>query len=121
LLKGNSFRGKVLLACGAYDRVFAGLKTGDKQSHKTTFEILDNLKTDAMPIKFAIWLKDEKAEAITELCNRIKCPKKYEQLAKLVNKTYQFATNFDIQSSDAVFNRHCQSGLSAGQGSRFAK
>jgi phosphoserine aminotransferase len=43
------------------------------------------------------WLKDEKAEAITELCNRIKCPKKYEQLAKLVNKTYQFATNFDIQ------------------------
>jgi tRNA nucleotidyltransferase (CCA-adding enzyme) len=49
-----------LLACGAYDRVFAGLKTGDKQSHKTTFEILDNLKTDAMPIKFAIWLKDEK-------------------------------------------------------------
>jgi hypothetical protein len=22
-----------------------------------------------MPIKFAIWLKDEKAEAITELCN----------------------------------------------------
>ncbi|CAC9448107.1 CCA tRNA nucleotidyltransferase (EC 2.7.7.72) [uncultured Gammaproteobacteria bacterium] len=95
---------KVLLACGAYDRVFAGLKTGDKQSHKTTFEILDNLKTDAMPIKFAIWLKDEKAEAITELCNRIKCPKKYEQLAKLVNKTYQFATNFDTQSSDAVFN-----------------
>jgi hypothetical protein len=62
--------------------------------------------------------KDEKAEAITELCNRIKCPKKYEQLAKLVNKTYQFATNFDTQSSDA---KHCQSGFSTGQGSSFAK
>jgi hypothetical protein len=47
-----------LLACGAYDRVFAGLKTGDKQSHKTTFEILDNLKTDAMPIKFFIQPRD---------------------------------------------------------------
>lgn len=95
---------KVLLACGAYDRVFAALKSRDKQSHENPFEILDNLATDAMHIKFAIWLKDEKTEAITELCNNIKCPKKYEQLAKLVHKTYQFATSFDNQSSNEVFN-----------------
>ena len=94
----------VLLACDAYDRVFSALKSRDKQSHENPFESLDNLETDVMHIKFAVWLKDEKAEAITELCNSIKCPKKYEQLAKLVNKTYQFATKFDEQSSSKVFD-----------------
>lgn len=99
---------KVLLACGAYDRVFTALKSRDKKNYENPFEILDNLETDATHIKFAVWLKDEKEEMIAKLCNNIKCPKKYRQLAKLVNTTHQFAVGFETRSSDEVFNFFAQ-------------
>lgn len=95
---------KVLLVCGAYDRVFNALKPQTKKPHENPFAILDNLNTDVTYIKFALWLKDEDSQAISALCKGIKCPKKYQQLAKLLSKTYQFATSFNTQSSDEVFN-----------------
>lgn len=95
---------KVLLACGAYEKVFSSLKNHVNKTHQNPFEVLDNLDTDSPQIKFSIWLKDEKQTAIVELCERIKCPKKYQQLAKLVSGYYRFAENFNTQSNDEVFN-----------------
>lgn len=95
---------KVLLACGAYEKVFPSLKIHTNQSHKNPFEALDNLDTDSPQIRFSIWLKDEKQVAIAELCERIKCPKKYQELAKLVSEHYQFAKIFNTQSSHKIFD-----------------
>ncbi|CAB5503437.1 tRNA nucleotidyltransferase [Bathymodiolus thermophilus thioautotrophic gill symbiont] len=95
---------KVLSACGAYEKVFSPLKSCPPQNHQNAFEFLDNLPTSEPAIKFSIWLKDEDPKALDALCKHIKCPKKYEQLAKLVNTTYQFAAKFKTQSSDEVFN-----------------
>ncbi|CAC9436890.1 tRNA nucleotidyltransferase [Bathymodiolus heckerae thiotrophic gill symbiont] len=95
---------KVLSACGAYERVFSSLKTQEHHSHQNLFLILDKLGATDPHIKFSVWLKDEKPSAISALCDNIKCPKKYQQLATLVNMTYQFATKFDTQSSDEVFD-----------------
>ncbi len=92
---------KVLLACGAYARVFPALKIPDNLPHQNPFLILDNLNTKPQ-IKFAIWLKDEKQTAITALCKRIKCPKKYQELSKLVNQYHHFANKFDTQSSNEI-------------------
>ncbi|SFV88651.1 tRNA nucleotidyltransferase [hydrothermal vent metagenome] len=92
---------KVLLACGAYARVFPTLKVPDNSPHQNPFLILDNLNIEPQ-IKFAIWLKDEKQTAITALCQRIKCPKKYQELAKLVNQYHSFANQFATQPSDEI-------------------
>ncbi|SFV85152.1 tRNA nucleotidyltransferase [hydrothermal vent metagenome] len=95
---------KVLLACGAYKKVFSLLEAPTNQSHQNPFEFLDNLVTTEPQIKFAIWLKDEKSTAITELCKRIKCPKKYQEMSKLVNQYHHFANHFETQSSDDIFD-----------------
>lgn len=95
---------KVLLACGAYEKVFAPLETHTSQNHQNRFEYLDNLSVNEPYIKFSVWLKDEESEAIDMLCKRIKCPKKYQQLAKLTSQYYQFAMQFANQSNDAVFD-----------------
>ncbi len=95
---------KVLSACGAYEKIFIPLKSCHKQNHQNAFEFLDDLPTNEPAIKFSIWLKDENPAAIDALCQHIKCPKKYEQLAKLVNATYQFVAKFESQSSNEVFN-----------------
>lgn len=95
---------KVLLACGAYEKVFPSLKTHTNQSHQNPFTALDNLDTDSPQVKFAIWLKDENQVAIAQLCERIKCPKKYQELAKLVNEYYQFAEKFSTGSANQIFD-----------------
>ncbi|MDC9715241.1 MAG: polynucleotide adenylyltransferase [Gammaproteobacteria bacterium] len=95
---------KVLLACGAYERVFSSLKPQGHHSHQNSFEMLDKLDAVEPHIKFSVWLKDEKLSAISALCDNIKCPKKYQQLATLVNMTYQFVESFDTKSSDEVFD-----------------
>ncbi|WXT99476.1 MAG: Multifunctional CCA protein [Catillopecten margaritatus gill symbiont] len=95
---------KVLSACGAYQKVFSPLHPPSTQSHQNPFEHLDNLVTSEPAIKFSLWLKDEKPTAITELCKRIKCPKKHQQLAKLTNQYHQFATQFSQQSNDTILD-----------------
>lgn len=95
---------KVLLACGAYQKVFASLRPQTCETHQNPFEYLDNLNTDKPHIKFSLWLKDESPDAVAKLCKTIACPKQYEQLAKLTNQTYQFAMQFSEQSSDDIFD-----------------
>jgi tRNA nucleotidyltransferase (CCA-adding enzyme) len=95
---------KVLSACGAYSKVFSPLDSINTQSHQNPFEALDGLNTNEPCIVFSIWLKDEKQADIAELCNKIKCPKKYQQLAKLVSVNHEFAQNFNSQPSNQVFD-----------------
>lgn len=95
---------KVLLACGAYEKVFTSLETHTNQNHQNPFEALDSLDRGSPQAKFAIWLKDEKQTAINELCQHIKCPKKYQELAQLVNRHYHFAKKFNTQPPDEIFH-----------------
>ncbi len=92
---------KVLLACGAYSRVFPGLKDIKHEKHINGFEYLDNLNTSGV-IKFALWLKDETQGAITNLCKAINCPKEYSQLALLVNNWQDLANNILNRDKEEV-------------------
>jgi tRNA nucleotidyltransferase (CCA-adding enzyme) len=92
-----------LAACGAYDRVFTPLSTKQNLSHENQFEFLDGLKTDQPHLKFCIWLINESPSDIVTLCQQLKAPKQYEQLAKLSAHFYSFVKSFDEQSSDAIY------------------
>ncbi|KAA0456927.1 MAG: polynucleotide adenylyltransferase [Candidatus Thioglobus sp.] len=93
---------KVLTACGAYEKVFFPLKSYENERHQNSFEKLDNMPTDSAKIRFAIWLKDENFELIGQLCQRLKCPKKYQELAQLTNQYYQFAQKFSQQNDAEI-------------------
>jgi tRNA nucleotidyltransferase (CCA-adding enzyme) len=93
---------KVLAACGAYERVFAPLSVQAHQNHDNTFEFLDALNTDQAPLKFCVWLVNEPMVSIDQLCKRLKCPKNYEQLAKLSAQFYSFVQSFDSQTVDSI-------------------
>ena len=93
---------KVLLACGAYQKVFSMLESDAHQSHENEFEFLDQLDTDNSTIKFAIWLHSESMQTIEQLCKSIKCPKNYEQLAVLTSQWHQFAGTFTQHDSEFV-------------------
>jgi tRNA nucleotidyltransferase (CCA-adding enzyme) len=95
---------KVLSACNAYARVFFPLKVPVADSHQNVFLYLDELAHEKPEIKFAIWLKEEPTEAVKTLCRRLKCPKKYQQLAKLSSEFVNFFQNFEQQDSLAIFN-----------------
>ncbi len=95
---------KVLLACGAYSKVFSTLDERAQTTHENQFALLDDLNTDKPFIKFSIWLKDESDESIKTLCKLIKCPKNYEQLARLTAQYYQFVKEFKFKSHEEVFD-----------------
>ena len=94
---------KVLSACNAYERVFAPLSINQQQSHNNKFEFLDDLNTDQPHLKFCVWLVNEKVDAISQLCKRLKCPKQYEQLAKLSAQFYEFVQSFDDQTAELIY------------------
>jgi tRNA nucleotidyltransferase (CCA-adding enzyme) len=94
---------KVLVACGAYERVFTPLSIKHKK-HNNQFEFLDELDTKQPYIKFCIWLIDENLADIKAVCQRLKTPKQYEQLAKLSAEFYIFVQSFNEQTTDLIYN-----------------
>jgi len=94
---------KVLVACGAYERVFTPLSIKHKK-HNNQFEFLDGLVTKQPYIKFCIWLIDENLADIKAICQRLKTPKQYEQLAKLSAEFYIFVQSFNEQTTDLIYN-----------------
>jgi len=94
---------KVLAACGAYDRVFTPLSTKQHSSHENQFEFLDGLKTNQAHLKFCLWLVNESPGDVVKLCQQLKAPKQYEQLARLSAQFYSFVKLFDEQTEDAIY------------------
>ena len=95
---------KVLSACGADTKIFPMLDSSIHTTHENEFEFLDQLDTNSPVVKFALWLHHQSADAIEQLCQHIKCPKEYTQLALLTSEWYQLAGELNQQSSEAVLN-----------------
>jgi len=65
---------------------------------------LDDLNTDQPHLKFCVWLINEKVDTISQLCKRLKCPKQYEQLAKLSAQFYELVQSFDDQTAELIYD-----------------
>ncbi len=99
---------KVLSACGADARVFPMLSNSAHTTHDNEFEFLDRLDTNNPVIKFSVWLHDESVDTIEQLCQHIKCPKEYTQLATLTSQWRVIADQLEQQNAESVltfFNR----------------
>ena len=87
---------QVLSACGADKKIFPML------NNHNTFAHFDQLATEQPLTKFAIWLHGENSSVVEELCQHIKCPKNYQQLAVLASKWHKFVHNFRQHSAAAI-------------------
>ncbi len=99
---------KVLSACGADAKVFPMLDNGNHTTHDNEFEFLDQLDTSSSVIRFALWLHNQSADTIEQLCQHIKCPKEYTQLAMLTSQWRMLASQLKNQSAEDIltfFNR----------------
>ncbi|MDG2354074.1 MAG: polynucleotide adenylyltransferase [Gammaproteobacteria bacterium] len=95
---------KVLSACGADTKVFPMLNRDIHTTHENEFEFLDQLDTDSPVVKFALWLHHQSTDAIEQLCQHIKCPKEYTQLALLTSEWHQLAGKLNQQSPEVVLD-----------------
>ncbi len=99
---------KVLLACGAYARLFA--LSGGYSAHHNAFEYLDNLARANAQIKFAVWLTRESVGAVDNVgaikavCRTLKCPKGYRDLARLSGQFAEFVRTFGERSPVAILD-----------------
>ncbi|MDC9727113.1 MAG: polynucleotide adenylyltransferase [Candidatus Thioglobus sp.] len=93
---------KVLAACGAYERIFSSLSVDQPTKHVNQFDFLDHVDTDQPHLKFCLWLVAENLDNIIQVCQQLKVPKQYEQLAKLSAQFYQFVQAFEQQTVEAI-------------------
>lgn len=99
---------KVLSACGALVKVFPMLSGNVHTTHENEFEFLDRIDTNNPVVRFSLWLHNESADTIERLCQHIKCPKEYTQLAILTSQWRVVAGQLENQSADDIlrfFNR----------------
>ena len=90
---------EVLIESGAYQRLFPMLdinKTSDMQ-------ILD-VPTELPEVRFALWLHKQNIENVLELCDHLKCPKDFQQIAALVAEWHHFAKALLSYSPDEILN-----------------
>ena len=92
----------VLSACGADARVFPMLSSDAHTTHDNEFEFLDRLNVNNPVIKFAVWLHNERVDTIDKLCQHIKCPKEYTQLATLTSQWRVVADQLEQQNAEGV-------------------
>ncbi|MDA9031281.1 polynucleotide adenylyltransferase [Candidatus Pseudothioglobus singularis] len=90
---------ELLMESGAYQRLFPMLEVFQNQN----FQMLD--VPDQNPeVNFALWLSNQSSTNIDLLCEHLKCPKDFQQIAELVSTWYQFASEFLNHSPQDVLN-----------------
>ena len=90
---------EVLIESGAYQRLFPMLdirKTSDMQ-------ILD-VPTELPEVRFALWLHKQNTENVLKLCEHLKCPKDFQQIAELVAEWHHFAKALLSYSPEEILN-----------------
>ncbi len=90
---------EVLNESGAYTRLFPMLKV----SHDSNFKIL-NQSIQKPEVIFALWLHSQSLQSIEALCEHLKCPKDFQQIAELVSKWHHFAKDFTLFNAQEILN-----------------
>ena len=90
---------ELLMESGAYQRLFPMLDVVQNQN----FHMLDVPDLDP-EVKFALWLSNQSSTNIDLLCEHLKCPKDFQQIADLVSTWHQFASEFLKHSPQDVLN-----------------
>jgi tRNA nucleotidyltransferase (CCA-adding enzyme) len=90
---------EVLIESGAYERLFPMLEL----SNNSDFKLLNQL-IEEPEVAFALWLYNQNPNNIEALCDHLKCPKDFQQIAELVSEWHHFAMNFLSFSPQEVLN-----------------
>jgi len=89
----------VLMESGAYQKLFPMLEAVQNEN----FKLLDKLNQNP-EVKFALWLYNQSTTNIQSLCEHLKCPKDFQQIAELVSMWHHFASEFVDHSPQDILN-----------------
>jgi tRNA nucleotidyltransferase (CCA-adding enzyme) len=89
----------VLLECGAFQRLFPML-----DATKGGILHIADIQDTSEAVRFSLWLYQQDLAAVQSLCSHLKCPKEYQQLAKLSAEWYPVAKVLFNQSADAILS-----------------
>ena len=99
MTKSPSVFFEVLIESGSYSRLFPMLEVNQNDN----FKIL-NQSIESPEVVFALWLHNQSIEVIDAICEHLKCPKDYQQIAKLVSKWHHFVKSFKINTPQEILN-----------------
>ena len=89
----------VLLACGAYQRLFPMLN-----ATKGNILHIADIQGTGEAVRFALWLYQQEVSSIQSLCSQLKCPKEYQQLAELSASWHLFAKDLLSKTAGSVID-----------------
>ena len=90
---------EVLIKSGAYERLFPMLEV----SNDNNFKLLDQ-SIELPEVTFSLWLYNQKLKNIEALCDHLRCPRDFQQIAELVSEWHHLAMNFLSFSPHAILN-----------------
>ena len=90
---------EVLIESGAYERLFPMLEV----SNDNNFKLL-NQSIEMPEVTFSLWLYKQKLQNIEALCDHLRCPRDFQQIAELVSEWHHLAMNFLSFSPHAILN-----------------
>ena len=90
---------EVLIESGAYERLFPMLEV----SNDNNFKLLDQ-SIELPEVTFSLWLYNQKLQNIEALCDHLRCPRDFQQIAELVSEWHHFAMNFLSFSPQEILN-----------------
>ena len=90
---------EVLIESGAYERLFPMLEV----SNDNNFKLLDQ-SIELPEVTFSLWLYNQKLQNIEALCDHLRCPRDFQQIAELVSEWHHLAMNFLSFSPHAILN-----------------
>ena len=90
---------EVLIKSGAYERLFPMLEV----SNDNNFKLLDQ-SIELPEVTFSLWLYNQKLQNIEALCDHLRCPRDFQQIAELVSEWHHLAMNFLSFSPHAILN-----------------
>ena len=90
---------EVLIESGAYERLFPMLEV----SNDNNFKLLDQ-SIELPEVTFSLWLYNQKLQNIEALCDHLRCPRDFQQIAELVSEWHHLAMNFLSFSPHEILN-----------------
>lgn len=89
----------VLNDCGALNKIFPAFDINNAQPISSV-----DIKNATVVTRFAIWLHKQKLANIKSICENMRCPKKYQQLAQFSANWHLFAKDFAQHSPEEILN-----------------
>ena len=93
---------KILHSCGALEKILP-IKYQMHETHQNQFAFLDELNTQDIAVKWAVFLSKATEDEVKKVFKKISLPKNFKELVLLTIRFQDIAKNFNEQTTEIIF------------------